>query len=95
MQVNQEKSGVIKGCGADKLLVIIDGADREEVESSAAKSLARDTAVQMGYGGGGMCDQPSIGPLGVDGNIVEGLAALDPKTEMQGFRVEFMFAQRI
>ena len=94
MQVNQDKSGVVKGTGVDKLLIVVDGADRAEVDGQEAKELAREAASAAGFGAGGMCDQPVTGPIGPDGDILEGPDALNPNIEVQGFRTEFMFAQR-
>lgn len=94
MQVNTTKSGVVKGVGMDKLLIAVDGADREEVESQEAKDMARKAAAEAGFGSGGMCDQPITGPLGPDGDMLDGADALDPELIGNGFRTEFLFAQR-
>jgi len=95
MQVNQEKSGVVKGVGTDKLLIVVDGADRSDVDGPKAKAMAREAAAAAGFGAGGMCEQPVTGPLGPDGDMLEGADALNPNIEVQGFRTEFMFAQRL
>jgi len=95
MQVNTTKSGVLKGVGTDKLRIVIDGADRGEVESKEARDLARTAAVEAGFGTGGMCDQPITGPIGPDGEMMEGADALNPTIPVQGFRTEFTFAQRV
>lgn len=95
MQVNQEKSGAVRGVGAGKLLVVVDGADRSDVDSLEARDMAREAAAAAGFGAGGMCEQPVIGPIGPDGNMLEGEDALNPNIEVQGFRTEFMFAQRL
>ena len=94
MQVNETKSGVIKGVGTDKFLVVIDGAERADVDSPAAREMARDAASAAGFGAGGMCDQPVTGPLGEDGEMLEGAEALSPTVTVAGFRTEIMFAQR-
>ncbi len=93
MQVNQDKSDTIKGIGVDKLLIVIDGADRSEVDGQEAKELAREEANTRGFGAGGMCNVPVTGPIGPDGEMLEGADALDPNIEVQGFRTEFMFAR--
>jgi hypothetical protein len=94
MQVNAERSGIVSGGGVDKLKIVVDGADRADVDSPEARTLARDAAAAAGFGAGGMCDQPITGPLGEDGEMLEGAAALDQTIPVQGFRTEFMFAQR-
>jgi len=94
MQVNEQKSGVIKGVGTNKYLVVIDGAELNDVTGPAARTLAQDAAAAAGFGAGGMCDQPVTGPLGEDGEMLEGAAALNPATTVAGFRTEITFAQR-
>ena len=95
MQINSTKSGKITGVGADKLLVVIDGASREEVDCPDARKLAQKTAAEAGFGSGGMCDQPIIGPIGPDGEMLEDADALNPELIGHGFRVEYTFAQRV
>lgn len=94
MQVNTTRSGVVQGVGMDKLLIAIDGADRIEVESQGARDMARKAAAEAGFGAGGMCDQPVTGPLGPDGEMLDGMEALNPELTGHGFRTEFLFAQR-
>jgi hypothetical protein len=94
MQVNKTKSGVVSGVGMDKLLIAIDGADRGEVEGQEARDMARKAASEAGFGAGGMCDQPITGPLGPDGEMLDGADALTPELIGNGFRTEFLFAQR-
>ena len=94
MRVNEEKGGVIQGVGPSKLRVVIDGAERADVDSREARVLAEQTAVAAGFSGGGLCSQPVIGPIGPDDEIVDGADALNPDINMQGFRAEFLFAQR-
>lgn len=95
MIVNKEKSGLVHASGNERLRVVIDGAVRDEVDSPAARDLARHTAADAGFGGGGMCDMPIIGPIGEDDEILEGLAALDSSTQPRGYRAEYLFAQRV
>jgi len=94
MQVNKDKSGTVSGVGMDKMLIVIDGATREEVDSPEARDMARHAAAEAGFGSGGMCDQAVIGPLGPDGEMLEGADALNPDLIGHGFRSELLFAQR-
>ena len=94
MYVNTDKSGVVPGAGADKLRIIIDGPDRAEIEDLGARDMARKAAAEAGFGDGGMCDSPVIGPIGPDGNMLEGADAVDPNAVVQGFRAEYLFAHR-
>jgi hypothetical protein len=95
MQVNEKESGVISGVGMDKLKIVIDGVDRGTVESQATRDLARTEASNRGFGAGGLCENAIVGPIGPDGEMLDGADALDPSIQTQGFRAEFMFAQRM
>lgn len=94
LKVNVEKSGVVKGIGVDKLRIVIDGDNFEEANSAACRELARTTAVQQGFGNGGQCDQPIIGPVGPDGQMLEGAAALASDAPVVGFRAEYLYTNR-
>lgn len=78
-----------------KLKVVLDGATRDEVDCPAARNMATKVASQQGFGGGGMCQNPVIGPVGADGEMLDGLAAMQPGTAVAGYRAEFMFANKI
>jgi len=92
--VNERESGPVRGVGMDKLKVVIDGQDRGEVEHQRCKELAREEASRRGFSGGGMTDNPIVGPVGTDGEMLDGADALDPNAQVVGFRAEFLFAQR-
>ena len=94
MQINDARTKLITGAGADKLRVVVDGSDRADVDSLASRDLARAEASKRGFGDGGMCDQPTIGPIGPDDQILDGMDALDPAAEVRGFRAEYMFAHK-
>ena len=94
LNVNFEKSGVVKGVGVDKLRIVIDGANFEEVSSAACRELARKTATEQGFGSGGLCDQPIVGPVGSDGNMLEGMVAVDGMTPVVGYRTEYLYTNR-
>jgi hypothetical protein len=95
LTVNYKESGVVKGVGVDKLRVVIDGDSFEEVSSAPARELARTTAVQQGFGNGGQCDMPITGPVGDDGKMLEGMAAIQETAPVTGFRTEFLYTNRI
>lgn len=94
MKVNAEKSGTISGVGMDKLKIVVDGPDRGSVDGQEAKNMARKEASDRGFGSGGLCEIPQTGPVGPDGEMLEGADALDPNIDLQGYRTEFMFAMR-
>lgn len=94
MNINGDKSGVVTGVGVDKLRIVIDGPDRATVESTAARELAQKTATERGFAGGGLCEVPQIGPVGADGEMLEGADALDPNAQIIAYRAEFTFARR-
>lgn len=94
LKVNYKESGVVKGVGVDKLRVVIDGENYEEVSSAAARELARTTATQQGFGNGGQCDVPVTGPVGPDGKMLEGMAAVQESAPVTGFRTEFLYTNR-
>ena len=95
LTVNRERSGAIKGVGANKLRVVLDGVTRDDVDSSEAREMATTVAAENGFGSGGLCDNPVIGPFGVNGEMLEDLEALSPHAEVTGFRAEFTFANRV
>lgn len=92
--LNEQKSGVIKGVGANKLLIILDGATRDEMDAVATRQMAQEAAAGYGFGMGGLCAPPVIGPVGTDGEIINDATALDPNTTVVGFRAEFTYANR-
>lgn len=94
LKVNYEKSGVVKGVGVDKLRVVIDGESFDEVSSAASRELARQTATQQGFGSGGQCDQPIVGPVGPDGEMYEGLAIVKESAVVVGYRTEYLYTNR-
>ena len=94
LKVNYEASGVVKGVGVDKLRIVIDGDNFDEVSSAAARELARTTATQQGFGSGGQCDQPIVGPVGPDGKMMDGIGVMQGDAQVVGFRVEFLYTNR-
>jgi hypothetical protein len=95
LRVNFDKSGVVRGVGVDKLRIVIDGDSFEEVGSPACRELARNTSVSQGFGNGGQCDQPITGPVGADGNMLEGAAVLQSDVPVSCYRSEFLYTNRI
>jgi hypothetical protein len=49
----------------------------------------------LGPGAGGLCDNPHIGPVGIDGEFLPDASVFDPSAEVTGFRAEFTFASKI
>lgn len=94
MQINDSLTSVIEGIGANKLRVVVDGPDRTSVENRAARELAQKEAAARGFSGGGLCETPQTGPVGGDGEMIEGEDALNPNVVIVGYRTEFTFAQR-
>jgi len=94
LNVNERETGVVKGVGHDKLLIVLDGDSFDEVQGIKAREMAREIAASRGYGAGGMTDQPVIGPIGVDGQMLENEDAINPNAEVVGYRVEFLFANK-
>ena len=94
LRVNQKLSGVVAGVGMNKLRVVVDGETREEAESTAAREMASQISAENGYGNGGLCETPIVGPIGASGDVLEDVAALEPNAEVIGFRAEFTFANR-
>jgi hypothetical protein len=92
--INDKESGPIRGVGMDKLKIVVDGESRDEVDHQATKELARQEASRRGFSGGGLTDTPIIGPVGPDGEMLDGIYALNPNITVIGFRAEFLFAQR-
>jgi len=95
LTINESKSGVVPGVGANKFRVAIDGTERGDVDDRAARDLAMETAAANGFGNGGLCDNAVIGPVGADGEMLDGHDVLDPAITVIGFRAEFMFANRV
>jgi len=95
LRVNYDKSGVVKGVGVDKLRVVIDGDSFEEVSSAPCREMARSASIQQGFGNGGQCDQPATGPVGPDGEMLEGAAVLSGAVSVTGYRSEFMYTNRL
>jgi len=92
--LNERETGTVKGVGHDKLKIVIDGDTFEEVQGIQAREKAREVAASRGYGSGGMTDQPIVGPIGVDGQMLENEDAINPNAEVTGYRVEFLFANK-
>ena len=94
LKVNYKESGIVKGVGVDKLRIVIDGDSYDEVCGADARELARATSVQQGFGNGGQCEQPVIGPVGPDGKMYDGIAAMQASAQVTGFRGEFLYTNR-
>jgi len=92
--INNQRSGVIPGVGANKLLITLDGATRDELDAVATRQMAQEAAASFGFGMGGLCAPPVIGPIGTDGEIINDATALDPNTTVVGFRAEFTYANK-
>lgn len=95
MHINTTKSGVIEGVGMNKLKIAVDGGDRTAVEGAEARKLAQAEAVRRGFVNGGLCETPQTGPIGPDGELLDGADALNPNLQLQGYRTEFTYAQRM
>ena len=96
LAVNQKFSGTLPGPGPQKMVVAIDGATRDEVDSPGTKDLAVKTASANGFGNAGFCENPEIAAINADtGEILSEADAFTPGTPVSGFRVQFTFAKRI
>ena len=96
LTVNELRTGTL-GTGTDgKLRVVVEGQTLDEVSGKEARDMAMTKAGEVGYGNAGFSDSPDIGAIDTaTGEMLDGVAALDPKRERSGYRAEFTFAKRL
>jgi hypothetical protein len=95
MQINVDKSGVVSGPGVSKLRIAVDATTLDEAQSREAKDLAAEEAARRGFSGAGLCEIPFTGPVGPDGEYLEGAVVLTAAADVSCYRTEFTFSQRV